>query len=138
MGPAIWAPDGKSLLYLNLPTERTQLNTIRECMPDTNADKLVAKTSQFAHFGINHPGNGLCRREPQRGVPYDPDYAAVTRRELTLCEHKASHPGHDRTAISPDSQRIYFESDRDGKPAIYCLHVEKLVEKTEPDAGSGE
>jgi oligogalacturonide lyase len=33
--------------------------------------------------------------------------------------------------FSPDSQRVYFQSDRDGKRAIYCMHVEKLVEKTE-------
>jgi oligogalacturonide lyase len=54
-----------------------------------------------------------------------------TRRELTLCEHKASHPETVAPVFAPDSQRIYFQSDRDGKPAIYCVHVEKLVEKTE-------
>jgi oligogalacturonide lyase len=32
--------------------------------------------------------------------------------------------------FAPDSQRIYFQSDRDGHPAIYCVHAEKLVEKT--------
>jgi len=37
--------------------------------------------------------------------------------------------------FSPDSQRIYFESDREGKPALYCMHVEKLVEKTESETG---
>jgi len=38
------------------------------------------------------------------------------RRELTLCEHRASRP------------------DRHGKPAIYSLHVERLVERI-GDAG---
>jgi oligogalacturonide lyase len=33
--------------------------------------------------------------------------------------------------FAPDSQRIYFQSDRDGKPALYCMHAEKLVERTE-------
>ena len=55
----------------------------------------------------------------------------VTRRELTLCEHKASHPETVAPVFAPDSQRIYFQSDRDGKPALYCMHAEKLVEKTE-------
>ena len=35
--------------------------------------------------------------------------------------------------FSPDSQRIYFQSDRDGKPAIYGMHVDKLVEKTDTE-----
>jgi oligogalacturonide lyase len=55
----------------------------------------------------------------------------ITRRELTLCEHKASQPELTSPIFSPDSQKIYFQSDREGKPAIYCVHVEKLVEKTE-------
>jgi len=48
-----------------------------------------------------------------------------------LCEHKASRPEQTCPIFSPDSQRIYFQSDREGKPALYCVHVEKLVEKTE-------
>jgi oligogalacturonide lyase len=36
--------------------------------------------------------------------------------------------------FSADSQQIFFESDRDGKPAIYRIHVEKLVEETEPES----
>ena len=56
-----------------------------------------------------------------------------THRELTLCEHKASHPEMTAPRFSPDTQRLYFESDRDGKPAIYGLHMEKYLEKTEPD-----
>ena len=50
---ANWAVDGKTLLYLNLPEDKKQLNAIRELTPDTNTDKLVAKTSQFASFGFN-------------------------------------------------------------------------------------
>ena len=34
-------------------------------------------------------------------------------------------------ALSPDSQRIYFQSDRDGKPAIYRVQVERFVEETD-------
>ena len=37
--------------------------------------------------------------------------------------------------FSPDTQRLYFQSDRDGKPAIYGVHVERFLEKTEPDTG---
>ena len=39
---------------------------------------------------------------------------------------------------SPDAQRVYFQSDRDGKPAIYCMHVERLVEKIDAESRPGE
>ena len=57
----------------------------------------------------------------------------MTRRELTLCEHKASKAEMVAPRFSPDSQRVYFQTDRHGKPAIYDMHVEKLVEKTETE-----
>jgi oligogalacturonide lyase len=53
----------------------------------------------------------------------------VTQRERTLCEHKASHPEMVSPRFAPDAQRIYFQSDRHGKPALYSMHVEHLVEK---------
>ena len=40
IGPANWAADGKSLLYLSFPADRMQITTIRECVPDTNGDSL--------------------------------------------------------------------------------------------------
>jgi oligogalacturonide lyase len=55
----------------------------------------------------------------------------LSHSERTLCEHKASQPENATIFFAPDSQRIYFQSDREGKPAIYCLHVERLVEKTD-------
>ena len=55
----------------------------------------------------------------------------VTRRELTMCEHKAADPQTVAPIFSPDSQRIYFQSDRDGKRAIYMVRVDKFVEKTD-------
>src|SRR5207237_5996781 len=57
VGPAMWAPDGRTILYLNFPEDTRQLNTLREFTPDTNIDKNIAKTSQFSHFGINHDGS---------------------------------------------------------------------------------
>jgi oligogalacturonide lyase len=54
----------------------------------------------------------------------------VTRRELTLCEHKASDPAMVNPVFSPDSQRIVFVSDRHGKPALYQVRVNRFVEET--------
>jgi oligogalacturonide lyase len=131
VGPANWAPDGKTILYLNIPEDWTQLNAIREYAPDTASDQLVAKTSQFAHFGFNRDTSVFVGASRNAASPDVLILLRVTRRELTLCEHKASHPETVAPVFAPDSQRIYFQSDRDGKPAIYCVHAENLVEKTE-------
>ena len=127
---ANWAPDGKTILYLNIPEDRTQLNAIREYAPDTASDQLVAKTSQFATFGFNRDTSVFVGASRNTASPDVLILLRVTRRELTLCEHKASHPESVAPVFAPDSQRIYFQSDRDGHPAIYCVHAEKLVEKT--------
>ncbi len=128
-----WSADGKTLLYLNLPGDPKQLNAIRECIPDTNSDKLVAKTSQYAAFGANHDTSVFVGASRNAGSPTVLLMLRITRRELTLCEHKSSAPETTAPVFSPDSQRIYFQSDRDGKAAIYGMHVDKLVEKTDTD-----
>ena len=131
IGAANWALDGRTILYLNIPEDRTQLNAIREYAPDSASDQLVGKTSQFVHFGFNRDTSVFVGASRNVASPVVLILLRVTRRELTLCEHKASHPETVAPVFAPDSQRIYFQSDRDGKPAIYCMHAEKLVEKTE-------
>ncbi len=133
IGPADWAPDGKTVLYLNFPEDHTQLNTIREHTPDTNADKLIAKTSQFASFGFNHNASVFVGASRNVGSPYLLLLSRVAQRELTLCEHKSSRPELVAPRFSPDSQRVYFQSDRHGKLAIYDMHVDRLVEKTDDE-----
>jgi oligogalacturonide lyase len=130
---AQWTVDGKTLLYLNIPEDKQQLNTIREFTPDTNVDKLVAKTSQYASFGFNRDSSVFVGASSNASSPTVLIMLRITRRELTLCEHKASQPATCAPQFSPDSQKIYFQTDRDGKPAIYCMHVEKLVEKTDAE-----
>src|SRR6185312_1212969 len=131
---ANWTLDGKTLLYLNLPDDKRQLNSIHELSPDTNTDKLVAKTSQFASLGFNRDSSVFVGASANASSPTVLILLRLTRRELTLCEHKSSQPSATAPQFSPDSQRIYFQSDRDGKSAIYCMHVEKLVEKTEAES----
>ena len=131
VGPSGWAPDGKTILYLNFPEDRSQLNAIREYTPDVNTDKLVAKTSQFVHFGFNRDTSVFVGASRNAASPTILILLRVTRRELTLCEHRAGDPSSVAPIFSPDSQTIFFQSDRHGKPAIYEIHVEKLVEATE-------
>ena len=131
IGAANWAPDGRTILYLNIPEDRTQLNAIREYAPDSDVDQLVAKTSQFASFGFNRNTSVFVGASRNAASPTVLILLRLTRRELTLCEHKASHPETVAPVFAPDSQRIYFQSDREGKPALYCVHVDRLVEKTD-------
>lgn len=131
VGPARWAPDGNTLLYLSFPADSSALNTIREHSPENNADQWFAKTSQFAHFGFNRDASVFVGASRNKGSPDIILLLRVGRRELTLCQHGASEPRNTAPIFSPNSRRVFFESDRQGKPAIYCLNVENLVEATE-------
>ena len=133
IGPANWAADGKTVLYLNIPDDPAQLRAIREFTPDTNTDKLVAKTSQFAHFGFNTNTSVFVGASRNAASPTILLLLRVARREFTLCEHKASRPETVAPLFAPDSQRVYFQSDQHGKSALYGMHVERLVEKIEAE-----
>jgi oligogalacturonide lyase len=131
LGPALWSADGRTVLYLSYAEDRRILNAIREHTPDTNADQLVSPTSQFVHFGQNGDASVFVGASSSKASPYVLILLRKTHRELTLCEHGASDPVMVAPIFSPDSQQVYFESDRDGKPAIYTMRVEELVEKTD-------
>jgi oligogalacturonide lyase len=133
VGPARWAPDGRTILYLHFPDEKTQLNTIREHTPDTNQDQLVAKTSQFVHFDANHDTSVFVGASRNKASPHILILLRTTQREMTLCEHRATDPAVAAPVFSADSQQIFFQSDKQGKPAIYRVHIERFVEKTEPE-----
>ena len=135
IGSTLWSFDGKRILYLNLPGDSAQLHAIREFSPDAVADRLVAKTSQFACFSANRDSSVFVGASANRSSPTLLLLLRVTRREFTLCEHKATHPDAVSPVFSPDSRHVIFQSDRDGRPAIYSIRVDKLVEPTEDDNG---
>jgi len=130
IGTPDWAIDGKTLYYLNFPEDSHQLNSLREFTPDGGTDKLIGKTSQFASFGANRDGSVFVGAS-RNTSPTVLLFVRSGHSERTMCEHKSSNAESVSPEFSPDSQRIYFQSERHGKPAIYSMHVEKLVEKTE-------
>ena len=134
IGPAFWAPNGRTVLYLHIPADKSKLVAIREHTPDENVDKSLSTTSQFAHFGSNGDASVFVGASRNRNSPHILILLRLTRRELTLCEHRTSDPFSVAPIFSPDSQRVFFQSDRDGKPAIYRVQVERFVEKTETEA----
>jgi oligogalacturonide lyase len=130
---ATWSPDGRSVFYLNYPTEPRRLHNIREFTPDTNEDKPVADTTQFVAFERNADGSVFAGASGSKASPHVLLLVRTVKRELTLCEHRASDPAMVSPIFTPDSQHVYFVSDRHGKPAIYSIAVEKLVSETGTD-----
>ncbi len=129
-GEALWSPSGHSLIYLHNPDDPKQLVTVREYLPDDNTDRLIAKTSQFATVAPNSDASVFTGASRSKASAYVLILLRVTRRELTLCEHRASDPKMASPVFSPDSQSVFFVSDRHGKPAVYRVHIEKFVEQT--------
>lgn len=127
---ALWNPDGQSLLYLHEPAQPGRLTEIREQQLDTRADSLVARTSQFAAFMPNANASVFIGSSRSKASPAVLILLRLTRRELTLCDHRASEPAQTAPVFTPDSQRILFRSDRHGRPALYAMTVDRLLEKT--------
>ena len=125
----LWSADGRSLFYLSRP-EPPGLVEIREFTPDTNEDRLVAKTTQFASFARNTDASVFVGASGSKASPYVMLLVRAVKRELTVAEHKTSEPAAAMPVFSPNSQRSYFESDREGRHCIYSMAVEKLVEET--------
>jgi oligogalacturonide lyase len=130
-GPANWSPDGRSVLYLNYPADQRRLHNIREFVPDTNEDAAVADTTQFVAFERNSDASVFIGASGSKASPHVLLLVRAVKRELILCEHRASDPKMVSPVFSPNSQSIFFVSDQHGKPAIYSMAVEKLVSATD-------
>ncbi len=132
----IWNPDGRSLLFLrNVPKPRVVLSEIHEVVPEGGGEQCVSPTSQFAAFAPNEDGSVFVGASRSKAQPTIILLLRSARREMTLCEHRASRPSAVSPVFSPDSRRVYYQSDHQGKWAIYSVNVELLVEPTVPNAG---
>ena len=127
----LWSADGQSVLYLHDPGTQGESVSIREQEVDTRADRLVAKTSQFACFARNANASVFAGVSRSKAAPYVLLMLRITRRELTLCEHRSRDAAASAVEFSPDSQRLFFQGDREGQMAVYSMRLERLVEKTE-------
>lgn len=130
-GAAHWSPDGRTILYLDLPEQLGKVVTIRELDPDTREDKLLAPTTQFIEFAVNSDASVFVGASGSLAAPYVLLLIRAAKRELTLCEHRRNGDMAVQPMFSPDSQKVFFQSSKHGKPAIFMIAVDKLVEKTE-------
>ena len=135
---ATWSPDGRTVLYLNVPPDPHKLRNIREFTPDTNEDQPISDTTQYASFERNADGSVFVGASASQASPYVLLLVRAVGREFTLCEHRSSDPAGVSPIFSPNSQNVFFSSDRHGKPAIYRISVDKLVEATEEDSATKE
>jgi oligogalacturonide lyase len=133
LGTGLWSADGRTIDYLSIPEDRKQLNGIREFTPDTNEDQFVSVTSQFAVFNRNSDTSVFVGASGSKASPYMLLLVRSVKRELPLCQHRASDPRQVTSFFSPNSQRVVFQSDRDGKMALYSIAVDRLVEATETE-----
>jgi len=126
-----WSSTGQSLLFLrDVPAANGFLSEIHEIAVDGGAEQCVAPTSQFAAFAPNGDASVFVGASRSKAQPTIILLLRSVKRELTLCEHRASDPTLASPVFSPDSRRVYYESDHDGKPALYSVNVELLVEPT--------
>jgi len=128
---AHWSPDGQSVVYLHESGDEKPRSTIREQRLDSREDRLVAPTSQFGRFSRNANGTVFVGASRSLASPLILVLLRINRREFSLCEHRAADVSLVTPIFTPDSQKILFLSDRLGKPAIFLMNVEKLIEKTD-------
>jgi oligogalacturonide lyase len=128
---AHWSPDGQGVGYLHEPEGPNARTAIREQALDSREDRLVAPTSQFGRFVRNANGSVFLGASRSLASPLVLVLLRINRREFSLCEHRASDVNLVTPVFTPDSQKILFVSDRMGKPAIFMMNVEKLIEKTD-------
>jgi Tol biopolymer transport system component len=127
----VWSADGGSVFLLrDVAKNGTYFSEIHELIPESRVEKCVAPTSQFAAFSPNGDDSVFVGASRSKAQPNIILLLRTVRREFTLCEHRASHPAAVVPVFSPDSRRVYFQSDHQGKPAIYSVNVELLVEPT--------
>jgi oligogalacturonide lyase len=133
-GFALWSADGRALYYLQVPEGRGSVQ-LREHLPESGEDRLIANTTQFTTFDCNADASVFVGASGSKASPYVLLLVRSGRREMTLAEHKASSPERAVVAFSANSQRLYYGTDREGKPAIYSIALEKFVEDTDSQEG---
>ncbi len=142
---AYWSADGSLLRFAHYQDGAKWAASIRSLQPETGAETAYAPCSAYEWMAENADSSAIIGASRR---PAGPNLYVVfpgMAREITLCEHRSSlrpYPvaGSDRAdphaavpapAISSDSSRVYFVTDWEGKPAVYRMAIDDLVETTQ-------
>ena len=141
---AFWSADGSLLRFVQFPDGDRWAASIRNLQPETGEETTYATCSAYDWMAENSDAStilGASRR------PSGPNlYVLFPRfeREITICEHRSSlkaYPlaGSQRSdpqaafpapAITRNSSHVYFATDWEGKPTLYRMAIDDLVEET--------
>jgi oligogalacturonide lyase len=130
--------------YIFYPDETGRGATVRRIEESSGKEEVVSRCTSFGWMQGNHDSSVIVGASRSLAGPNVYLLFPRLKREMTLCEHASSGKPHavagspeaDRCAAWPepvfsdDSQWVYFTSDKEGKPAIYCMNVADMVEQT--------
>lgn len=128
---AHWPAGGSSVYYLLKPAGKGRLPEIRELVPETGVDILIARTSQFGRFQRNSDTSVFLGVSSSKASPHLLILLRSVKRELTICEHHCSDFSLTRAVFSPNNSRIAFQTDRHGKMCVYAMAVDRLIDLAE-------
>jgi oligogalacturonide lyase len=118
-----WTADSQAVAYL-------RDFEIRQVSVADGKDDLVAKTTMFASFSPNRDASVFIGASRSKAQPSIVLMIRSGRSELLLCGHRATDPVAVSPVFSPDSRRVYYQSDWQGNSAIFSVNTETLVEQT--------
>ena len=143
LGNEYWSGFGHEVCYVFYPDSSGRDATVRCVNTSTGRERVLSRCTKFGWLMGNRDNSAIIGASCSLAGPNVYVLFPQLRREVTVCEHDTSakpYPiaGTDRTdpcaacpqpVFSPDSQMVFFVSDREGKPAIYRTGVPDLVEK---------
>lgn len=144
VGQAAWSADGSRIYFVHYPDSGFRGASIRSLPAEGGEAAKVSPCSAFAHFSPNLDGSAFVGASKRPSGPNVYVLFTSLQREITLGEHfgsRKAYPiaGTDRLdydcadpspVFSPDSQWVYFATDREGKPAVYRMKLDDLVSET--------
>ena len=153
-----WLPDGSKRAFVYRETTGDKVENIRMIDPETLEETILMPCSPFAHFICDKQNKYMVGDSQGSDVPIhllnqeeqEKDRAAgiikndfiylidvAKRKEEKLCYHGTSwlakHGGpqdaHPHPCFTQDNRYVIFVSDREGKPCIYRVDLEKYLEE---------